>query len=73
MQKSTNPLDIQEGGNHYKFMKIQPIEFAIANNLGPCESSIVKYVCRHQVKGREVDIDKIIHYCELIKKFYYNK
>lgn len=36
----------QVGGNHYERLKIQPIEFCLSNNLGPCETNIVKYVTR---------------------------
>ena len=28
-----NPKDTQVGGNHYTSMKIQPMEFSMANNL----------------------------------------
>ena len=66
-----NPLDIQEGGDHYKKMKIQPIEFIQANNLGYEEANVIKYVCRHKVKNGVKDIDKAIHYLELLKENIY--
>ena len=34
----------QVGGDHYERLEIQPIEFCLGNNLGPCESNIVKYI-----------------------------
>lgn len=56
----------QEGGNHYKDMKIQPVEFIAANNLGFLEGNVVKYICRHHAKNGAEDIKKAIHYCELL-------
>ena len=61
----------QVGGNHYKDFKIEPIEFILANNIGYCEGNIIKYICRHAAKGGVQDIDKVIHYCELLKELKY--
>jgi hypothetical protein len=64
-------LDKQEGGNHYKDMKIQPVEFITANNLGFLEGNVVKYICRHHAKNGAEDIKKAIHYCELLLQTKY--
>ena len=64
-------LEKQTGGNHYKKYKIQPIEYALANNLGPLEHGVIKYVTRHPDKGKAEDIRKAIHYLELILHFQY--
>jgi hypothetical protein len=53
-----NPLATQVGGNHYKLMAIQPIVFAIANNLGFIEGSVIKYVARWPYKGGIEDLKK---------------
>ena len=66
-------LDKQVGGSHYKDMPIQPIEFCQRNNLNCCESNIIKYVCRHKNKGEAADIEKVIHYAELLLELEYNK
>jgi hypothetical protein len=66
-------LDKQEGGNHYKNMKIQPIEFITANNLGFIEGNVVKYICRHGAKNGAEDIKKVIHYCELLLQTKYGE
>ena len=39
-------LQVQEGGTHYKSMKIQPIEYIHANNIGFAEGAVIKYVSR---------------------------
>lgn len=62
-----DPLDRQVGGSHYKDMKIQPIEYILANDLGFCEGNIVKYITRYSQKGGVQDIDKVIHYAEILK------
>lgn len=43
-----NPFDIQEGGNHYKEMAIQPVEYIHKNGLG-CGSDSNLHV--HHIKG----------------------
>lgn len=66
-------LDVQTGGDHYKRMKIQPIEYTIGNNLGFIEGNIIKYITRHRFKNGAEDIKKIIHYCELLLELVYNE
>jgi len=68
-----NPLKKQEGGNHYKDMAIQPVEFITANNLGFLEGNVVKYICRHHAKNGAEDIKKAIHYCELLLQTKYGE
>ena len=64
-------LSKQEGGNHYKDMAIQPVEFITANNLGFLEGNVVKYICRHHAKNGAEDIKKAIHYCEMLLQVKY--
>ena len=58
----------QIGGSHYKSMVMQPSEFINKNRLQFAEGSAIKYICRHAAKGKEEDIDKAIHYLEMIKE-----
>ena len=60
--------DKQIGGKHYKDFKIQPIEFITKNKLSFIQGNIIKYVCRYDIKNGNQDIDKAIHYCELLKE-----
>ena len=69
--KARSALDKQVGGDHYKDCKIEPIEYILANELGYCEGNIVKYITRHAKKGGLQDIEKVIHYCELLKELKY--
>ena len=66
-------LDKQEGGNHYKNMVIQPIEFIVKNKIEFCEANIIKYVCRHKSKNGIEDIKKVIHYAELLIDLEYGE
>ena len=66
VEQELTALDKQEGGNHYKDMAIQPVEFITANGLGFLEGNVVKYICRHHAKNGAEDIKKAIHYCELL-------
>tara|TARA_X000000368_G_scaffold219448_1_gene173128 strand:+ start:333 stop:587 length:255 start_codon:yes stop_codon:yes gene_type:complete len=62
-------LDRQVGSTqHYKDFKIQPIEFITANKLSFIQGNVIKYICRYDKKNGKEDIDKAIHYCELLKE-----
>ena len=58
----------QVGGDHYKKMAIQPAEFINKNKLLFAEGNAIKYICRHSSKGKLQDIDKAIHYLEMVKE-----
>lgn len=60
------PKSIEVGGNHYRKMKIQPIEFITANNLGFCVGNIIKYVVRYPYKNGKEDLLKARHYIDLL-------
>ena len=67
-------LDKQVDGKHYKNCAIQPVEYIEKNNLSFCEGNIVKYVTRHRTKGEgRKDIEKVIHYAEMILDLYYKE
>jgi hypothetical protein len=68
MSKKASALDTQVGGSHYKDYPIQPIEFVVANKLGFCEGNVVKYITRYAHKGGRQDLDKVIHYVQLLKE-----
>lgn len=62
----TTALNKQEGGNHYKDMKIQPVEFITANKIPFIEGSVIKYVSRWRNKNGIQDLKKAIHFLELL-------
>lgn len=64
-------LDTQAGGNHYKNLAIQPVEYIQANGLDYLQGNVVKYITRHKTKNGAEDIKKAIHYCQLILELEY--
>ena len=65
--------DKQIGGNHYQQnFKIQPSKFVIENKLLFPEGCAIKYICRHQFKGKKEDLEKAIHFIEMIIERDYN-
>jgi hypothetical protein len=61
-------LDHQVGGAHYKDLPIQPVEFWLANMMGGCECSVVKYTTRWRNKGGIEDLRKVRHFLLLIRE-----
>lgn len=59
-------LNKQVGGGHYKPMKIQPVDFITANNIGYVEGNIIKYVCRYKNKNGVEDLKKAQHYLQML-------
>ncbi len=57
---------IQIGGNHYKDMKIQPVDYITQNGLSYLEGNVVKYVSRWRKKGGMEDLRKAKHYVEML-------
>jgi hypothetical protein len=56
----------QVGGSHYKKYKIQPSRFINDNKILFAEGNAIKYICRHQDKGGKQDLEKAIHYIQMI-------
>lgn len=66
-------LNEQAGGNHYKDLAIQPVEYIYKNQLPYLEGNVVKYVTRHKSKNGAEDIRKAIHYCQLVLELEYGE
>ena len=65
-------MNTQVGGNHYKDLPIQPIEFITANAVPFLEACVIKRMMRHRFKNGVEDLDKAIHEIELIKELTYD-
>ena len=65
---SKNPAALggQVGGAHYTKLKIQPVEYVHANNLGYFEGSVIKYVTRWRDKGGLEDLRKAKHFIDIL-------
>lgn len=64
--QTSNALNVQVGGDHYKKLKIQPIEFIHANNIPFIEGNIIKYIVRWREKNGIKDLEKVKHYVDLL-------
>ncbi len=61
----------QVGGSHYTTMKIQPLEYCMANEMNACQTKIIKYVSRRKGdKTKQLeDLDKAIHVLQYYKEW----
>ncbi len=64
--KDTSALSVQEGGSHYKDLKIQPVEYIHANSIPYFEGNVIKYVSRWRAKNGIGDLKKARHYIDLL-------
>jgi hypothetical protein len=57
----------QIGGNHYKNLAIQPMEYSMKNNLNPLQHTIIKYTTRYPDKDNAiVDLKKARHCVDML-------
>ena len=66
MPNGVSALSTQKGGNHYKDLAIQPVEYIFKNNLGYFEGCVIKYVTRWRSKNGINDLLKARHYIDLL-------
>jgi len=59
-------LETQVGGDHYRKMKIQPVDFITQNAIPYREACAIKYICRHASKNGAEDLKKAVHYLQMI-------
>lgn len=62
-------LTTQVGGNHYKDMPIQPVEYIHKNGVGYFEGCVIKYVSRWRKKNGVEDLKKARHFLDLLIEF----
>lgn len=61
-----HPLSEQVGGNHYKDLAIQPVEYVMRNNIGYIEGCVIKYVTRWKAKNGVEDLKKARHFLDIL-------
>lgn len=59
-------LATQEGGDHYKALAIQPIEYIHKNGIGFAEGCAIKYLTRWRSKGGVGDLMKARHFIDML-------
>lgn len=66
IEVTKSALLVQEGGDHYKKMPIQPVEYIHANHIPFMEGCIIKYISRWKNKGGIQDLEKAKHFINLL-------
>jgi hypothetical protein len=64
--KPIKAYDAQVGGDHYKKLKIQPMQYSMANELDACQHTAIKYITRHEDKAGKKDLYKALHVTMLL-------
>jgi hypothetical protein len=52
--------------SHYQKLKIQPMEYSMANNLNPMQHTIIKYVSRYNLKNGIEDLQKAMQTLQML-------
>lgn len=73
LKETNSALNSQVGGSHYKQYKIQPIEYAMANNLNYCQANAIKYTTRYRDKNGKQDLEKAIHNLQILMELEYGR
>jgi len=68
-EETSSAYDRQEAGNHYAKLKIQPMQYALANELNYGQSNAIKYLTRYKDKNGIEDLKKAIHCIELLIEY----
>lgn len=68
---TNSAFDKQVAGTHYKDMPIQPSMFIHRNGIGFLAGCAIKYLCRYKRKNGKQDLDKAIHFIELLREEEY--
>jgi len=70
-ERASKPRDCQVGGDHYKNMKIQRIDFCFENKLNVYQSDIIKYLVRYKNKNGKIDLQKARHLIDMLIEVEY--
>ena len=71
MLMSKKALDVQIGGDHYKGLEIQPMEYSMRNNLNACQHTAIKYITRYKSKDGKADLEKAVHTIQMLIEMEY--
>jgi hypothetical protein len=69
-QNDNSAFSTQVLGNHYKSLKIQPLEYSMANEFNACQTHVVKYISRYNKKWKDKkdqikDLEKAKHVIDM--------
>ena len=70
-QNDDSAFSDQIQGNHYKKLKIQPLDYCMANNFNACQTHAMKYITRYNLKWKDKkdqikDLEKAKHVIDML-------
>ena len=70
-QNDNSAFSEQVGGDWYKRLKIQPLDYAMDNQLNPCQAKVIKYISRYNLKQKNIkdqvkDLEKAKHVIDIL-------
>ena len=70
-QSDDSAFSDQIQGNHYKRLKIQPLDYCMANNFNACQTHAMKYITRYNLKWKDKkdqikDLEKAKHVIDML-------
>ena len=70
-QSDDSAFSEQVGGDWYKKLKIQPLDYAMDNNLNACQTKVIKYISRYNLKHKNIkdqiqDLKKAKHTIDML-------
>jgi len=59
------------GGDWYKKLKIQPLDYCMDNNFNSCQAKVIKYISRYNLKWKDKkkqieDLEKGKHVVDML-------
>tara|TARA_R100001509_G_C4730997_1_gene169872 strand:+ start:173 stop:457 length:285 start_codon:yes stop_codon:yes gene_type:complete len=70
-QSDDSAFSDQVSGNHYKKLKIQPLDYCMANEFNACQTHAMKYITRYNLKWKDKkdqvkDLEKAKHVIDML-------
>ena len=70
-QSDDSAFSDQVSGNHYKRLKIQPLDYCMANNFNACQTHAMKYITSYNLKWKDKkdqvkDLEKAKHVIDML-------
>jgi len=70
-QNDDSAFSEQVGGDWYKKLKIQPLDYCMDNNFNACQTKVIKYISRYSLKWKDKkrqieDLEKGKHVIDML-------
>ena len=70
-QNDDSAFSEQVGGDWYKKLKIQPLDYCMDNNFNACQTKVIKYISRYSLKWKDKkrqieDLEKGKHVIDIL-------